>query len=188
MIILCFGAACTFIQTSLYGLTGERIGNSLRKRLFKSLINQDIEFYDENRTGELLSRISSDTQIVQEGLTTSVAQAVKEFSKIIVVIVIISFYSWQMALIAVGCVFPSLYVSKHAMGWMIQSGVVVQGAKAAMSSTVEESLSNIKTVKAFAEEKGHVEKFEKANWEVFEFGRSRAYFWALFFFSNGVLG
>ena len=57
-----------------------------------------------------------------------------------------------------------------------------------MSSTVEESLSNIKTVKAFAEEKGHVEKFEKANWEVFEFGRSRAYFWALFFFSNGVLG
>ena len=119
MLILCFGAACTFIQTSLYGLTGERIGNSLRKRLFKALINQDIEFYDENRTGELLSRISSDTQIVQEGLTTSVAQAVKEFSKIIVVIIIISFYSWQMALIAVGCVFPSLYVSKHAMGWMI---------------------------------------------------------------------
>ena len=94
MIILCFGAACTFIQTSLYGLTGERIGNSLRKRLFKALINQDIEFYDENRTGELLSRISSDTQIVQEGLTTSVAQAVKEFSKIIVVIIIIAFYSW----------------------------------------------------------------------------------------------
>ena len=57
-----------------------------------------------------------------------------------------------------------------------------------MSATVEESLSNIKTVKAFAEEKGHITKFEKANWEVFEFGRSRAYFWALFFFSNGVLG
>ena len=71
---------------------------------------------------------------------------------------------------------------------MMSSGVLVQGAKADMSATVEESLSNIKTVKAFAEEKGHVEKFEKANWEVFEFGRSRAYFWALFFFANGVLG
>ena len=57
-----------------------------------------------------------------------------------------------------------------------------------MSATVEESLSNIKTVKAFAEEKGHVEKFEKANWEVFENGRTRAYLWAVFFCANTLLG
>ena len=73
MLILLFGTACTFIQTALFGLTGERIGNSLRKTLFGSLINKDVEFYDSNRTGELISRISSDTQVVQEGLTTSVA-------------------------------------------------------------------------------------------------------------------
>ena len=73
MVILLFGVACTFVQTSLFGLTGERIGNSLRRRLFSSLINKDVEFYDANRTGELLSRISSDTQVVNEGLTTAVA-------------------------------------------------------------------------------------------------------------------
>ena len=101
---------------------------------------------------------------------------------------IISFYSWQMALISIGCVAPSIYVTRAALAWMMSSGVLVQGAKAEMSATVEESLTNIKTVKAFAEEKSHVTKFEKANWEVFEHGRSRAYFWALFFFANGVLG
>ena len=73
MVILLFGVACTFVQTSLFGLTGERIGNSLRRRLFSSLINKDVEYYDANRTGELLSRISSDTQVVNEGLTTAVA-------------------------------------------------------------------------------------------------------------------
>ena len=52
-----------------------------------------------------------------------------------------------------------------------------------MSSSAEESISNMKTVKAFAEERGHVTRFEKSNWDVFEFGRSRAYFWAAFFFS-----
>ena len=97
----------------------------MRKRLFNSLINKDIEFYDTNRTGELISRISSDTQIVQEGLTTSVAQSVKEFSKVAVVCVIISFYSWQMALISIGCVFPSLYVTRNALKWMMSSGVLV---------------------------------------------------------------
>ena len=49
---------------TIFGLIGERIGNSLRKRLFSSLINKDVEFYDENRTGDLISRISSDTQVV----------------------------------------------------------------------------------------------------------------------------
>ena len=112
----------------------------------------------------------------------------KELCKVVVVCVIISFYSWQMALISIGCVAPSIYVTRAALAWMMSSGVLVQGAKAEMSATVEESLTNIKTVKAFAEEKSHVTKFEKANWEVFEHGRSRAYFWALFFFANGVLG
>ena len=116
------------------------------------------------------------------------AQSVKELCKVAVVVVIICFYSWPMALISAGCLAPSIYVTRNALSWMMSSGDLVQGAKADMSATVEEALSNIKTVKAFAEEKGHITKFEKANWEVFEFGRSRAYFWALFFFSNGVLG
>jgi len=57
-----------------------------------------------------------------------------------------------------------------------------------MSSTAEESISNIKTVKSFAEESGHIKKFENASYEVFEHGRTRAYFWSIFFFSLAVLG
>jgi len=57
-----------------------------------------------------------------------------------------------------------------------------------MSSTAEESISNIKTVKSFAEESGHISKFENASYEVFEHGRTRAYFWSIFFFSLAVLG
>ena len=79
---------------TLFGFTGERLGNSLRKDLFHTLVNQDVGFHDENRTGELLSRISSDTQVVQEGLTTAVAMSVKEIAKIIVVVLILIYYSW----------------------------------------------------------------------------------------------
>ena len=46
---------------TIFGLIGERIGNNLRTSLFTSMINKDVEFFDENRTGELISRISSDT-------------------------------------------------------------------------------------------------------------------------------
>ena len=188
MVILLFGVACTFVQTSLFGLTGERIGNSLRRRLFSSLINKDVEYYDANRTGELLSRISSDTQVVNEGLTTAVAQAAKELTKVAVVCIIIGFYSLPLAAICILCLAPSLYVTNKARSWMWSSGVMVQKAKAEMSSNIEESLTNIRTVKAFGEEKGHVRRFEKANWAVFENGRTRAYLWAIFFCANTLLG
>lgn len=125
MVILLFGVACTFVQTSLFGLTGERIGNSLRRRLFSSLINKDVEYYDANRTGELLSRISSDTQVVNEGLTTAVAQAAKELTKVAVVCIIISFYSIPLAVICILCLAPSLYVTNKARSWMWQSGMLV---------------------------------------------------------------
>ena len=65
---------------------------------------------------------------------------------------------------------------------------MVQKAKAEMSSNIEESLTNIRTVKAFGEEKGHVRRFEVANWMVFENGRTRAYLWAIFFCANTLLG
>ena len=103
---------------TIFGFTGERLGNALRKRLFHSLINKDVEFFDSNRTGELISRISSDTQVVQEGLTTAVAMTVKEVAKIIVTVVIVFFYSWQVAVIAAGCMAPSIIVTRLAVKWM----------------------------------------------------------------------
>ena len=83
---------------------------------------------------------------------------------------------------------PSIIITRLAIKWMMASGEQVQKAKSTMSTSAEESLSNIKTVKAFAEERGHVTRFENANWDVFEHGRSRAYFWAVFFFSTTCLG
>ena len=61
MLILCIGVICTFLQKMIFGTTGERIGNDLRKMLFGSIIDKDIAFFDSFRTGEILSRISSDT-------------------------------------------------------------------------------------------------------------------------------
>ena len=66
--------------------------------------------------------------------------------------------------------------------------MAVQKAKSDMSTEIEESISNIKTAKAFAEERGHIRRVDKASWDVFEYGRSRAYFWAVFFFSQSCIG
>jgi len=63
-----------------------------------------------------------------------------------------------------------------------------QAAKALMSNIATENLQNIRTVKAFADEDMCSTKFQLASQDVFEYGRTRGYLWALFFISFKFLG
>ena len=79
------GALCALftVQSVMIGLrshtltaAGESISASLRRRTFRSLLNQELAFFDVTRSGELLSRLSADTQALQKVATThSVAAA-----------------------------------------------------------------------------------------------------------------
>ena len=111
------------------------------------------------------------------------AIAVTECAKFVVICIIIIIYSWKLFFLSIACLVPSIVVTRVAIGWMMSSGEMSQKAKAGMSNAAEESISNAKTVKAFAEEQGHIDRFDKTNWEVFDHGRARAYFWAAFFMS-----
>ena len=159
MLILCVGVACTFCQNFIFGLTGERLGNSLRGDLFNSIIKKDIAFFDSFRTGEILSRISSDTQIVQEGLSMAVAQVLTAIAKIVFIVVILFTYSWKITLCVMTCLLPSILATRWALTYMNKSAVASQSAKGKMSAMTEETISNIKTVKCFAEEQTHIDKF-----------------------------
>ena len=71
IVFMCIGAVSSLIRDSLFGITSERIGLSLRARLFEAIIRKDVSFYDDNRTGDickyrfsylvLVSRLQSDT-------------------------------------------------------------------------------------------------------------------------------
>ncbi len=64
VIILAIGSLCALIRDYVFGVASQRIGYQIRLRLFKSIIHKDVTFYDSIRTGDLLSRLGSDTQIV----------------------------------------------------------------------------------------------------------------------------
>ena len=56
-----FSAICTFLREAIFGTVSQKLGRNMRQKLFESLINKDINFYDSNRTGAMLSRLGSDT-------------------------------------------------------------------------------------------------------------------------------
>jgi len=71
-----------------------------------------VAFFDESRTGDLLSRLISDTQIVQEGLSMSVSMFVRSAAVTIAMIIIMFTYSWKLTLIALLFVLPNISIGR----------------------------------------------------------------------------
>ena len=64
IVVILISGVCSLIRDVIFGMASEKIGASVRHRLFESIIRKDVNFYDNIRTGDLLSRLGSDTQIV----------------------------------------------------------------------------------------------------------------------------
>ena len=63
VVIAIFGGICSGCRAFIFTVCGERLAARLRKRLYTSIISQETGFFDTNRTGELINRISADTQV-----------------------------------------------------------------------------------------------------------------------------
>jgi ATP-binding cassette subfamily B (MDR/TAP) protein 10 len=71
------GAAANAGRVLLFRIAGERIIQRLRNDLYRSILRQDMAFFDKNRTGELISRLSTDTAIVGKSLTNNVSDGLR---------------------------------------------------------------------------------------------------------------
>ena len=175
MIFLAVGALASLIREIIFGVTSEKLGVSLRKRLFESVIDKDVGFFDDFKTGDILSRLSSDTTVVTNGLSTSVSMFLKSAGFCVAVLVIMFTYSTKLTLAAIIVTVP-IALFTPLFNWIIKKHTIeYQDKKAICSSIAEEALSNIRTVKAFADEKSLVKKYKLENERLYDVARVRNY-------------
>ena len=94
----------------MYAVSSEKIGVSIRERFFETIVKKDTSFFDDRKVGDILSRLTSDTQIVQNGLTTNVAMFLKSLFVIFAVFIILFIYNWKNTLISLAFLFPMFLV------------------------------------------------------------------------------
>ena len=76
LIIHFSGVVANFVQGSILGATGERVVARLRNQLYSSILKQEMAFFDEHKTGELVSRLGSDTTLVQQATSNAVPRVI----------------------------------------------------------------------------------------------------------------
>ena len=147
-----------------YGHTfGIRVEADIRQDLFRHLQEMSFDFYDNNRTGQLMSRLTSDlfelTELAHHGPEDLLTSTVTILGALVVMATI----RWELALVVAAVIPVFLAVIFSMRRRMSRVSVGVKQKVANINSEIESSLTGIRTAKAFANEAVESARFDAAN-------------------------
>lgn len=112
MIVCVISAFCVWYRAYLFNTMSEKIAKLIKYDFVSSLINKDITFFDSQKTGEILSRIANDTQVIQDGLSTNISMFIRTMIFIVATLIILALISWKLTLVTLGGILPVVIVGK----------------------------------------------------------------------------
>nr|GMD39107.1 ABC transporter B family member 25-like [Ipomoea batatas] len=175
------GSICTVLRVWLFSSASERVVARLRKNLFGHLIHQEIAFFDVAQTGELLSRLSEDTQIIKSAATTDLSGALKNLSTAFIGVGFMFTTSWELTLLGL-VVVPAISIGIRRFGqYMRELSHKTQAAAAVASSVAEEAFGAIRTIRSFAQEDYEISRYAKKVDNTLSLGLTRAKIVGLFY-------
>lgn len=117
----------------------------LRQNVFDAIIHQDIGFFDENRTGELTSRLASDTQVVQDSVTENLASLAEYIIQIVGSLAVMFYLNYSLTLLLLAVV-PAVVLIALKFGSVIEAlRKTFQDQLAEATTVADESFANIRS-------------------------------------------
>ncbi|XP_019323148.2 LOW QUALITY PROTEIN: ABC-type oligopeptide transporter ABCB9 [Panthera pardus] len=187
MCLLAIGSSfAAGIRGGIFTLIFARLNIRLRNRLFRSLVSQEMSFFDENRTGDLISRLTSDTTMVSDLVSQNINIFLRNTVKVTGVVVFMFSLSWQLSLVTfMG--FPIIMMVSDIYGkYYKRLSKEVQNALARASSTAEETISAMKTVRSFANEEEEAEVYSRKLQQVYKLNRKEAAAYTYYVWGSGL--
>jgi ATP-binding cassette, subfamily B, bacterial len=168
LLIAVVGAISSYFEKYLTVSVGQWVLHDLRRTLYAHIQRLSLAFHDEKRTGDLISRVTSDIDAVQSFITSGLLNGLVNVITLVGMIGVMFYLNWHFTLIAL-TVAPLLFVVVYSFTHRIKKAAHdVRKKESAVVSLVEEVLSSMRVVKAFAREKYEEQRFEQESLESVE--------------------
>jgi len=163
MYIITFGAG--YIQTKLMGTVGQDMLFTLRNAVFNKLQELPVDFFNQNKAGDLISRINNDTDKINQFFSQSLMQ----FTRFILIMIGSGIFLLSINLpLGAAALSPALLIwifTRFISPWVKKRNYVSMQSVGSLSSAVQESLNNFKVIVAFNRSDYFREKFDESNQE-----------------------
>ncbi|XP_046833318.1 mitochondrial potassium channel ATP-binding subunit isoform X1 [Vespa crabro] len=149
----------TFVYIYTLSQIGERVAMKLRQNVFKSIIVQDVAFFDKNRTGEIVSRLTSDIQDFKSTFKICISQGLRSSTQIIGCVISVIMLSPQLTAAMLLCMPTVIFIGTLLGKSLRKLSIEAQNQVAKATAVSEEAIQNIRTVRAFAAETREAQVF-----------------------------
>ncbi|KAM8719981.1 hypothetical protein ACLKA7_006097 [Drosophila subpalustris] len=189
--IFALGGFANFARVYLFGSASLRIVRRLRANLYKSMLLQEVGWFDTKGTGELVNRLSNDTYFVGVSLSQNISDGLRSIAMIVVGSGMMIYESPKLALVS-ALVVPALAGMAIVYGRYVRKITKAELDKyAEIMKYGEERFGNVRTVKLFCREQKEVNDFNVKLNEALEIGyketRARSIFFGLTGFSGNFI-
>ncbi|EMS46445.1 ABC transporter B family member 4 [Triticum urartu] len=155
-------AVVSFLQVACWTITGERQATRVRSLYLKSVLRQDISFFDvEMTTGLIVSRMSGDTVLVQDAIGEKVGKFLQLVATFIGGFVVAFVKGWLLSLVMLACI-PPVVIAGGAVAKVLSTiSSKGQASYSDAANVVEQTIGAIKTVASFNGEKQAIGDYNK---------------------------
>nr|MDA3936296.1 ABC transporter ATP-binding protein [Actinomycetota bacterium] len=163
ILIAAFGGIANFGQGYLSARASHGAAFDMRNTIFDKLQRLRFSYHDRAQTGQLITRVTSDVDLVREFVGGGLVRVISAFILLVGAMILLLMTEWRLALIALA-VIPTtlivLLVFVRRLGPMFRR---FQALLAALNSVLQENVAGVRVVKAFARESYEAERYRTAN-------------------------
>mmetsp|Transcript_6267 Transcript_6267/g.9456 ORF Transcript_6267/g.9456 Transcript_6267/m.9456 type:complete len:716 (-) Transcript_6267:41-2188(-) len=149
----------TLFSSVLYTIAATRCSCRLRTLVLRNMLRQDVAFFDTVRVGELLNRLSTDTEVIQMVVTANLAGWFIPLCQVVIGLIAIFTYNWKLTLVVLSLI-PVIAVCMFLQGFCMK--ILTEQELIALAdagSKADETLSNIRTVRSYVMEEKEISHY-----------------------------
>jgi len=162
LIILLMQGVFSFLRVYSFAIITENVLADIRISLYKKLISMPITFYDNKRAGELISRTTNDITLLQDTVSITLAELLRQISTLVIGIIIL-FYTTPKLTIFMISIFPLLIIIILILGRFMKKLYKKRQDQLAQTNIIfDETLHTIHTIKSFTNELLEIIKYKKS--------------------------
>jgi ATP-binding cassette subfamily B protein len=161
LLVLVVAFAAEYVQTWTLQLTGQRIMFDLRLEIYAHLQRLDLKYYDRNPVGRLMTRVTSDVDVLNDLFTSGVVTVFGDLFSLLGIMAVMVWMDWRLALVAFSVLPLIVLVTLWFRSHVRDSYRIVRGWIARINAFLQENITGMSTVQLFRREALNFARFDE---------------------------
>ena len=179
--IILGGFAAEYLQTWTLQMTGQRIMFDLRMAIYSKLQQLDVQYYDRNPVGRLMTRVTSDVDAINDLFTSGVVTIFGDVFSLAGIMTVMVFMNWRLALVSFTVLPLIVLITQWFRRNVRQSYRIVRGLIARINAFLQENITGMSTVQLFRREGENFARFDRIDKELRDANYDSIFYYAVFY-------